>query len=54
MKKIVNIIQKTYKIKNRLMGIVRNNKDKKDKHHNHGNHDIELDGHNDSSNWTYN
>lgn len=51
MKKIVNIIQKTYKIKNRIMSIVRNNK--KDKHHgNH--HDIELDNHNDSSNWTYN
>ena len=23
-------------------------------HHNHGHHHVELDDHNDSSNWTYN
>ncbi len=64
MKKIINIIEKATRIRNRFRTIIRGDKYEKKRddenhgnhnhnHHNHGHHD-ELDDHNDSSNWTYN
>jgi hypothetical protein len=54
-KKIVNIIEKSTRIKNRLKSIVGGKRNGKNKHYNDSNHhhNIELDGHNDSSNWSY-
>lgn len=52
MKKIINIIEKSYRIKNKLKNIVGGKRNENHKHHDH-HHDIELDDHNDSSNWSY-
>ena len=58
MKKIINIIEKASRIRNRFKSIVRGGRHNEHhhNHHNHHNHNhhIELDDHNDSSNWTYN
>lgn len=55
MKKFINIIEKSYRIKNRLKSIVGGKRNGNHKHHEVSNHhhDIELDNHNDSSNWSY-
>jgi hypothetical protein len=50
-KKFLNIIQKSSIIRNRLKNIVGGKRNKK--HHDENHHDIELDDHNDSSNWSY-
>lgn len=65
MKKFINIIEKASRIRNRFRTIIRGDKyEKKNDDENHGNHNhnhhnnghqhVELDDHNDSSNWTYN
>lgn len=52
MKRFINIIVKSARIKSRFINIVgaKFNPNR----HNRPNHQIDLDDHNDSSNWTYN
>jgi hypothetical protein len=55
MKRFINIIAKSARIKSRFMKIV-GTKFNPNRHNrpNIHNHQIDLDNHNDSSNWTYN
>jgi hypothetical protein len=52
MRKFINIIQKASQIRNRFKNIVRGGIRNNPQHNQ--NRVIELDNHNDSSNWTYN
>ena len=56
-KKILNIIVKSNRIRNRFKNIVgvkrKGNHDNHNHDHNDDNDDNELDDHNDSSNWSY-
>ena len=52
MKKIVKVIQKSDRIKKRLLNMLKDKPNNGKKHRNHKKND-EFDDHNDSNNWSY-
>lgn len=52
-KKIVNIIQKSNKAKNRFLDKVKGKHKNEEENHHHDHDDDELDDHNNSCNWSY-
>ena len=52
MKKIVKVIQKSDRIKKRLLNMLKDKPNNGKKRRNHHNED-KLDDHNDSNNWSY-